>query len=65
VLVHSLLGCFFYGIFTVKVLAVRVHGLPNWLLPVAGGLVFATLVGVWLTSALWFFTSRPAGIPLY
>ena len=29
VLVHSLLGCFFYGIFTVKVLAVRVRGLPG------------------------------------
>ena len=35
VLVHSLLGCFFYGIFTVKVLAVRVHGLPGSTLPVA------------------------------
>ena len=40
VLVHSLLGCFFYGIFTVKVLAVRVRGLPGPTLPVAGGLVF-------------------------
>src|SRR4029078_13293431 len=65
VLVHSLLGCFFYGIFTVKVLAVRVRGLPDWFLPVAGGLVVAPVVGVWLSSALWFFTSRPAGIPLY
>ncbi|MET0627337.1 MAG: DUF6529 family protein [Acidimicrobiia bacterium] len=65
VLLHSLLGCFFYGIFTVKVLAVRVHGLPGLLLPVAGGLVFATFVGLWLTSVLWFVTSRPAGIPLF
>jgi hypothetical protein len=65
VLVHSLLGCFFYGIFTVKVLAVRVRGLPDPTLPLAGGLVFAALVGVWLTSALWFFTSRPPGIPGY
>ncbi len=65
VLVHSLLGCFFYGIFTVKVLAVRVRGLPGPTLPVAGGVVFVTLVGVWLTSAWWFFTSRPPGLPAY
>ena len=65
VLVHSILGCFFYGIFTVKVLSVRVRGLPGPTLPLAGGIVFAALVGVWLTSALWFFTSRPSGIPGY
>ncbi len=65
VLVHSILGCFFYGVFTVKVLAVRVHGLPAPTLPLVGGLVFAALVGVWLTSALWFLTSRPSGIPAF
>jgi hypothetical protein len=65
VLVHSLLGCFFYGVFTVKVLAVRVRGLPNAVLPIVGGVVFATLVGIWLTSSFWFFTSRPSGVPLY
>jgi hypothetical protein len=65
VLVHSLLGCIFYGIFTVKVLSVRVRGLPEPTLPLAGGLVFAALVGVWLTSALWFFSSRPPGLPVY
>ena len=65
VLVHSILGCVFYGIFTVKVLSVRVRGLPDATLPVVGGLVFATLVGIWLTSALWFFTSRPPGLPGY
>ena len=32
-------------------------GLPGWVLPVAGGLVFAALVGVFLTAAVWFFTS--------
>ena len=63
VLVHSLLGCFFYGVFTVKVLSVRVKGLPDRMLPIVGGVVFAALVGLWVTSALWFFTSRPAGIP--
>lgn len=63
VLVHALLGCFFYGVFTVKVLSVRVKGLPDRMLPIVGGVVFAALVGLWVTSALWFFTSRPAGIP--
>ena len=61
VLVHSLLGCFFYGAFVVKVLAVRVRGLPNWFLPVMGGVVFATLVGIWFTSSFWFF--RTVGFP--
>jgi Family of unknown function (DUF6529) len=65
VLVHSLLGCAFYGVFTVKVLSVRVHGLPDRTLPIVGAAVFVLLVGIWLTSSFWFFTSRPAGIPLY
>ena len=65
VVVHSLLGCLFYGAFTVKVLAVRVHGLPNRMLPIVGGLVFAALVGIWLTSSLWYLTSRPPGLPLF
>lgn len=65
VVLHSLLGCFFYGVFTVKVLSVRSHGMPGWLLPVVGGLTFAALIGVWLTSSLWFMTSRPSGLPLF
>ncbi|MEX1007132.1 MAG: DUF6529 family protein [Acidimicrobiia bacterium] len=65
VLVHSILGCVFYGAFTVKVLAVRMHGLPGRALPIVGGLVFAALVGIWLTSSVWFFTSRPPAIPLF
>jgi hypothetical protein len=65
VLVHSLLGCLFYGVFTIKVLSVRVRGLPDATLPIVGGVVFAALVGVWLTSALWFLTSRPPGIPAF
>jgi Family of unknown function (DUF6529) len=65
VLIHSVLGCVFYGAFTVKVLTVRMHGLPDRTLPIVGGLVFAVLVGVWLTSSVWFFTSRPPGMPLF
>lgn len=65
VVLHSLFGCFFYGVFTTKVLSVRAHGLPGWLLPVVGGVTFAGLAGLWMTSSLWFITSRPAGLPLF
>lgn len=54
-LVHSLLGCLFFGGFVVKMLGLRRDGLPGWVLPVLGGVVFAALVGLWLTSSLWFF----------
>src|SRR5919199_708083 len=54
VLAHSLLGCTFYGAFAAKVTIVRSRGLPAIALPMAGGLLFAVLVAVWLTSALWF-----------
>jgi heme/copper-type cytochrome/quinol oxidase subunit 4 len=57
VLVHSLLGCFFYGAFAAKMLTLSRNDLPRWLLPVAGGAVFTGLVGLWLTSSLWFFTT--------
>jgi hypothetical protein len=52
---HSLLGCFFFGAFSAKMLLLRSERLPGWLLPVVGGLVFAVLTAVWLTSAFWFF----------
>jgi hypothetical protein len=55
VLLHSLLGCAFFGAFTTKMLALSRRGLPSWLLPLLGGSVFAALVGLWLSSALWFF----------
>jgi Family of unknown function (DUF6529) len=53
VLFHSLLGCAFYGAFAAKVTIVRSKGLPGLALPVAGGVTFVILVGVWLTSAYW------------
>ncbi|MEV5983062.1 DUF6529 family protein [Streptomyces sp. NPDC052114] len=52
---HSLLGCFFFGAFTAKMLLLRAERLPGWLLPVVAGLVFVALTVIWLTSALWFF----------
>lgn len=57
VLVHSLLGCVFFGAFTAKMLILPRRGLPGWALPLFGGVVFAGLVGLWLTSALWFFAN--------
>ncbi len=33
-------------------------GMPGWALPLLGGLVFTSLVVLWLTSSLWFFTTR-------
>ena len=57
VLIHSLLGCFFFGAFTAKMLILSRKDMPGWALPVFGGLVFTALVGLWLTSSLWFFTT--------
>jgi hypothetical protein len=61
-LIHSVVGCAFYGAYASKMLALRVRGLPSWALPILGGTVLASLVLIWLTSALWFFTR--AGVPL-
>jgi Family of unknown function (DUF6529) len=54
VLVHSVLGCAFYGAFATKVTIVRSKSLPGWALPLAGGVVFSLLVLAWCFSALWF-----------
>ena len=60
VLIHSLLGSTLYGAVVAKVLIVRSRRFAPWVLPVAGGLLFSILLGLWLTSALWFFTVGPA-----
>ena len=57
VVLHSLLGCAFYGAFATKMLALRAARLPKWSLPVLGGLLVVSLTGIWLTSALWFFAN--------
>jgi hypothetical protein len=62
VAVHGLVGCAFYGAFATKMLCLRIRGLPGWALPVAGGTVLGSLVLLWLTASLWFFTR--SGIPL-
>jgi len=62
VVAHSLLGCAFYGAFAAKVTIVRLHRFPRWVLPAAGGLLFAALLSVWYTSALWLFRTSGVGI---
>jgi hypothetical protein len=57
VLVHSLVGCLFFGAFTTKMLALRKDGLPSWALPLLGGAAFTGLIGLWLSASLWFFTT--------
>jgi hypothetical protein len=57
VYIHSLLGSSLYGAFIMKVILVRSTRFPGWSLPIAGGLLFAIILGLWLTSALWFFTT--------
>jgi hypothetical protein len=57
VLVHSLVGCFFYGAFVAKMLILNRRDAPGWALPALGGAVFTTLTALWLTSSVWFFTT--------
>jgi mono/diheme cytochrome c family protein len=59
VLAHSLFGTFVYGAYASKITIVKLKRFPGPTLPVAGGLLFATLIGVWYTSALWLY-DRPA-----
>lgn len=54
---HSILGCLFFGVFTLKMLALPKKGLSGWVLPVIGGVVFTVLIGLWFTSSFWFFTT--------
>jgi hypothetical protein len=56
VIAHSVAGCLFFGVFTVKMLALTRRGMPGWVMPLLGGLVFALLVLIWFTSAFWFFS---------
>lgn len=61
VLVHSLAGCAFYGVLVTKLLALRTSRLPGWAIPILGGTLFTVLVGLWLTSAAWYFTHGSPG----
>jgi Family of unknown function (DUF6529) len=62
VYIHSLLGSCLYGALVAKVLIVRSKGLQGWALPLAGGVLFCILLGLWLTSAFWFFSTVGIGV---
>lgn len=55
---HGVLGCTVFGAVVVKVVAVRSRRAPGWFLPVAGGLLFALLITVVLTSAGWYISQE-------
>lgn len=57
VVTHSLIGCLFYGAFTTKMLLLAKPGVAGWTLPIVGGLVFSCAIGLFFTSALWFFVT--------
>ena len=61
VLVHSLVGCLFFGAFVAKMLVLTRRDRPRWVLPVLGGLLFTALTALWLTSSLWVFTTLRLG----
>ncbi|GAA5116863.1 DUF6529 family protein [Pseudonocardia adelaidensis] len=57
VLVHSSAGCFLYGVFVTKMLVLQRPRSPRWSIPLLGGLLFTALTAVWLSSAVWFFST--------
>jgi hypothetical protein len=57
VAIHSVLGSAVYGAFLGKIIVVRSGRFPGWALPIAGGLLFAILAGLWLTSSLYLFAT--------
>ena len=56
--IHGVLGCVVFGAIVVKVVAVRSKRAPGWFLPIAGGLLFAVLIAVVLTSAGWYLNEK-------
>jgi Family of unknown function (DUF6529) len=61
VMAHSLFGLAFFGAFATKLLALRTERLPARALPVIAATMSVVLVGIWLTSARWYFQN--AGFP--
>jgi len=58
----ALTACAVLGAVVVKLVAARSRRAPGWFLPLAGGLLFTLLVGVVLTSAVWYVAT--VGWPL-
>lgn len=60
--VHSIAGLVFYGAFVSKVMLIRVKGIPEWAIPVAGGLLFLALMVAVLTSVTVGFSREGFGL---
>ncbi|HEX3271336.1 MAG TPA: DUF6529 family protein [Ktedonobacterales bacterium] len=57
-LIHAILGTFVYGVFVAKVFVVVFPSrFGGWVLPILGSLLFTILLGLWVTSSLWFFSN--------
>jgi hypothetical protein len=48
---HSTMGAAFLWVLFAMVFIVRSSNYPGWVLPLAGAMLFAVLVGLWITSA--------------
>ena len=57
VLVYSRSGCVLYGASVIKRPLPTRRDRPRWIVPVVGGVLFAAVIGLWLTSSLWVFTT--------
>lgn len=57
VMLHSLLGCAFYGAVATKLLVLRSDRLPAVTVPIVGGLLVSILTAIWFTSSYWYFTA--------
>jgi Family of unknown function (DUF6529) len=62
-LIHAILGTFVYGVFVAKVFVVVFPSrFGAWVLPILGSLLFTILLGLWVTSSLWFFSTVGVGL---
>jgi hypothetical protein len=48
-------------VFAGKLILVHRRGYPGWALPITRSLLFTVLLGLWLTSSLWFFSTYGVG----
>jgi hypothetical protein len=61
VAIHSIVGSTLYGAFAAKILILKSHRYPGWVLPTAGGLVAGLIATLWLTSSFWYNTNVQFG----
>ena len=61
VTVHSLVGTAVYGVLAGKLVILKNHSFPGWVLPAAGGTLATVLALLWSSSSLWYFTNVDFG----